>query len=242
MRRALIAERLTVLATPAAKILFCVAVFMSIVSMTAQLIAADSLNDEQTIEVALHAATVATMIFAALAGVYSATTDHRFGITDQRLLSSPQRTPVFIAKSLVAGALGVLYGLAGATAAVVTASFFYAVAGESLNIGDGIVARSVVGIVIASPLYAMVGVAIGTVVRSQPMAMGGTLVWLFVIEPPIIVGFAEVGRWFPGAAGLALTNAPDPALISQPAGALSLIGYTVLLSMVALWRWRESDV
>lgn len=87
-----------------------------------------------------------------------------------------------------------------------------------------------------------VGVAIGTVVQSQPAAIAGSLAWLFIVEPTALLGLPSVGRWFPGVAGLALTESPNPDLLDQLPGGLLLAAWTVVALATALIRIRRTDV
>ncbi len=240
-RAAMLGEQRTALATPAARLLLAMSVLMATLSTVANLSAVDDLTSDDTLKLAMHASTVATLIFAMLAGLYSATTDFRFGLIDQRLLSEPSRLLTLAAKSLVAGTIGLLYGALGAVTAVVAASGFFATQGESFDTGSPLVRDALIGVIIAAPLFAMLGVAIGVVVRNQPIAIGGSLAWLLIVEPVFLIGAPDVGRWFPGAAGIALTNDPQ-ANLTQPAAALLLAGYCCAALALAAARFTKSDV
>lgn len=235
------AERLSALATPAAKILLVMSVLMASISTVANLSAVDDLTEDWVVQLTMHASTVATLIFAILAGLYSATTDLRFGVMDQRLLSEPNRPLTMAAKSFTALQTGVLYAVLGAITAVVAASAFYAANGESFDIGSPFVRRALVGLLVAAPLFAVLGVAIGLIITNQPFAIGATMAWLLVVEPVLIIGAPDVGKWLPGAAGIALTNNPDSLMQQMPAGLL-LATYAVAFSTLALARFGRSDV
>ncbi len=235
------AERLTALATPAARLLLVMSIVMAVLSVVANLAAVDDITDDSIVQLAMHASTVPTLIFSILAGLYSSTTDLRFGLMDQRLLSEPNRAVALCAKAITAAQTGFLYGLLGAITAVVGATAYYAANGESFDVGSPFVRDALVGVIIAAPLFAVLGVAIGMLVGNQPAAIGGTLAWLLVIEPIAIVGAPSFGKWFPGASGIALTNDPGSLLDQVPAGLL-LVSYAIAAVALSLWRFEQADV
>jgi hypothetical protein len=241
-RAAVRAERVTALATPAARLLLVASVVMAAVSLTANVAAVSDIEAETTLRMAMHASTVATLIFALVAGVYSATTDHRFGLVDQRVLSEPRRRVVLAAKALVSAGVGLLYGVLGGVTAVGVATAYFASQGASFDAGSPVVGRALLGVVIAAPLFAVLGVGVGTLVRNQPVALGGSLAWMLIVEPAVLLGAPGVGKWFPGGAGLALTYSPDEHLLGQGAGGVLLVGITVLCGVVAQQRLVGADL
>lgn len=239
---ALRAERLTALATPAAKLLLGGSVVMAAVSCSANLAAIDDLATDDAVQVAMHASTVATLIFSALAGVYSATTDLRFGLLDHRLLSEPRRAVVLGAKAATAAATGLLYGLLGALTAAVVASLYYWFSGVDFGLLSPLVTRSLIGVIVAAPLFAVIGVALGIIIGNQPTAIGGVLAWFLIVEPILLVGLPGVGKWLPGAAGLAMTNSPDPALLTQVGGGLGLALYAAGAYAIAGQVFHRAEI
>lgn len=236
------AEAVTVLATPAARMLLIASLVMAGVSLTANSVPFDDLGAPGVLRGLMHASTVATLIFAMVAGVYSATTDFRFGLVDQRVLNQPLRQVVLGAKAITAGIIGLVYGCLGAVVAAVVGSILFSQQGASFDVGSEVVARALIGLVVAAPLFAIIGVAIGTILRNQPTAVGGSLAWLLIVEPAAILGLPAVGKWLPGAAGLALTYSPDDILLSQVAGGLLLTGFATVLSAVAFARFGSADL
>lgn len=236
------AEIKSAMATPAAKLLLAMSVVMATASTVANLSAVDDLTTDDALQLAMHASTIPTLMFSILAGLYSATTDFRFGLMDQRLLSNPNRTQVLGAKATVAGATGLLYGAIGALTAIAIGVAYFQFSGETFDAGSPLVVRALIGVIVGAPLFAVLGVALGTIIRNQPIAIGGTLAWLLIIEPVVIVGAPKVGRWFPGGAGVALTNAPDPGLLDQVPAGLTLATVTGLLLLIAAWRFRSADL
>ncbi len=240
--RALVAERTTILATPAARVLVVASVLMAVASMSANVASADDLASSGVVRTAMHASTVATLVFALVAGVYSATSDFRFGVAAQRALGETRRSILLAAKTVVAAGAGLIYGILGALAAVIAATVAFSARGASFDATAEAVNRALIGVVIGAALFAILGVAIGTLVRNQPFALSGVLAWMFIVEPTALLGLPELGRWLPGAAGLALTNSPDDALMSQVGGGVVLALYTSIAVVLAAIRFQRMDL
>ncbi len=236
------AEALTARTSATTKLLLLASVVMAAVSAVANLSTVDDLASDDTLRLAMHASTVATMIFSLLAGLVATTAAFRFGSIDQRLLSAPVRSTPLAAKVIGAGATGFVFGVVGAAAAVAITASYYSFNDVAFSATSPLVTKALLGILIAAPLYAMGGAAIGFLVRNQPLAVGGSMAWLLVIEPTFIIGLPKVGKWLPGAAGVALTNSPDPGLLAQVPGGLILALFVAVVLGFAALRFRVTDV
>lgn len=238
------ADIANVRSTPTAKALLLGSAVMACLSCVANLstIADAELRSPDTVQLAMHASTVATLVFALVAGVVSATADFRFGRVDQLLLTDPNRSLVLAAKALVAMLVGVVYGIVGSIVAVSATAGFFAVKGESFDMASEAVVRPLAGLLLGASLFGACGVAIGIAVRHQPAALAGSLAWLLIVEPTVLLGLPDVGRWLPGAAGLALTLSPDPNLLGQFPGAFLLLTWTAVASAIGLRAFRRADL
>lgn len=220
--------------TRTARILLLCSMLMAAASLLANLVVIDEseLSSAASIEQAMHSSTVATVTFAMIAGLVSATSDYRFGRIDQLLLSSPRPMAVLRAKTAVGAAVGIVYGVAGSAVALLVTSLYYRFNQVGIELTSKQVVLPLVGAILASGLFVALGIAIGTVVRNQPAAIAGGLALLLVVQPPLLLGLPSVGRWLPGAAALAMTLAPDPALLSQLSGGVVLVAWTALALLV----------
>lgn len=241
-RDVLRAEIYALWATATPRVLLGSSIVMAAISAVANLSAVDDLADDDILALAMHASTVATMIFSVVAGLVSTTAAFRYGSIDQRLLTSPTRTIPFAAKVVGSAFTGLVFGAVGAATAVVVTAAYFSANDVDFDASSPLVVNAVLGILLAAPLYAVGGSAIGFMARSQPLAIGGTLAWLMVVEPPLIIGLPEVGKWLPGATGVALTNSPDPGLLGQVSGGLVLALFVSFLVGLAVSRFSVSDV
>lgn len=240
--RMLRGELAAIWATSTPKVLLAASVVMAAISAVANLSVIDDLTDDDALSIAMHASTVPTMIFSIVAGLVSATAAFRYGSVDQRLLTSPTRTSPLLTKAAASALTGVAFGCVGAVAAVVVTGTYFSVNDVAFSPSSPLVVKAVIGVLIAAPMFAIGGSAVGFLVRNQPMAIGGTLAWLMVIEPTLILGLPNVGKWLPGASGIALTNSPDPGLLAQVPGGIVLTVVVVALVGMSLWRFHTSDV
>jgi len=228
-------ELLTLRSTSTARALLVASMVMAAVSMLANLATFDSteLPLTTTMQQIMHASTVATLTFALVAGIIGATSDFRFGRMDQLLLSQARTSSVLTAKAIVGFGLGMLYGLAGSVIALGVVSLYYRANDVAIDLLSTVILRPLAGAILASALFVSLGLAIGMVVRNQPIALGGGLALLLIVQPPLLLGLPDLGRWLPGAAGLSMTLAPDPALFGQAAGTAVLVGWSVLALAIA---------
>ncbi len=233
---------MAILATPVARLLLFGSVVMAVASCSANLAVLDDLTGETATRVALHAATVPTMLFAMVAGAYATSTDRRFGFIDQRLITNPSRLHWLAAKSGAQAALGLGYGLLGSGTAIVTSTVVFAARGETFDIASPTVGRAIIGVLVATPLFAIIGAAVGSLTANTSAVVAGLLVWALVLEPPAVLGLPDVGRWLPTAAGLGLTYSPDVALLGQITGGVVLAVYAATAYVAAARSIEQADV
>lgn len=85
---------------------------------------------------------------------------------------------------------------------------------------------------LASPLFAVIGLGLGALIRNQIAAIAVAAGWLWLSEPVVYATVPAVGRWFPGGAlqaiaqgnaGLTTVELADP--LASGAAAALLFGY-----------------
>jgi hypothetical protein len=104
--------------------------------------------------------------------------------------------------------------------------------------------RALTGMALAGLLWAVIGVAIGAIVRRQIPAIVGSLLWLMPgggLEA--VIGDqlgSSVRAYLPGNEGMALALAADQRGLLW--GALVLTGYAVVLMVAGAFLMRRRDV
>ncbi len=184
-----------------------------------------------------------TAILAAIGGVLLFGSEVAHGTLAGTLAARPARWIVVTAKSLVAAGMGLLVGAAG-----LVAGFGGAVL-AGLDAGDTSSVAATVGWALAfTTLAAVLGLGVAMVVRNSTAAIGGLLVWGFVVENLFGLFLDErIARFLPFTAGNHLLSAggglESPGAVAvaltRPENALVFAAYTlvaVLVGTVLLYR------
>jgi hypothetical protein len=100
----------------------------------------------------------------------------------------------------------------------------------------------VFGSVAVTALMAALGVGLGAVIRNQVLAVIGLVVWFMVVENIVVSLAPSVGKFFPLAAGDALTGINADELLTAPQGAAVLLGYVAAFFVAGLMITKRSDV
>jgi ABC-2 type transport system permease protein len=100
----------------------------------------------------------------------------------------------------------------------------------------------VFGPIAASALTAVIGAAIGALVRNQVGAIVTLVVYALVIEGLIFAAVPSVGRYLPAAASSALGGMPDENLLPPGPAAIVVVAWTVAFAVVAVVRTDRSDL
>jgi hypothetical protein len=101
-----------------------------------------------------------------------------------------------------------------------------------------------VGIVVAGPLFAMLGIGAGTILRSQPLAVGASLVWLYVGELFVSQLSYPAYTWLPGGAREALVRHVSATHVIPPmwVGGLVLAVYGLGACAIGAGLLRKRDL
>jgi ABC-2 type transport system permease protein len=183
-------------------------------------------------------------ILALVLGVLATASEHRHGTIVDTYLSEPRRGRMLSAKVATLAVAGVTVGLVVAAAAWLGTTAWYAGKGIELplGLGDATTLGTLAGIVAWNGLYAVLGVALGTIIRTPAGAIVTAVLWLFVLETAIAGLIPDFGKWLPAMSALALGNTPGEGLLSQGAGGLTLLGWTALAVAGAYVAVTRRDV
>lgn len=183
-------------------------------------------------------------LFAIVIGTLGMTQELRHQTLTSTLLAEPRRNRVMVAKMAAYGVIGAFYGAVGVL-------FGYALALALLPFKDHgdlpVTAMWQIagGAVLGCALFAVLGVAIGALVRNQIAAVLGVLVWVVLVEALLVALLPKIGKWLPGGALngiLQATGINDAQYLPVWAGAVVLVGYTVVLGALAAATTQRRDV
>jgi len=207
--------------------------------------------DQQTAVDSVYANAISSYIFAIIIGIMLMSGEFRHGTAVATFLTAPKRGTVLANKlgiAAIGGALVMVLSTgAGIAAGWVTLSFFENVAEPS----SGVFLNTMIAAVVSGSILGIVGVAIGTLIRNQMLAITGSLIYLFVVDPILLTLVPDAGKWLPSGlitAMLALDiQAPefgiDTANYLPPLTAtLVLLGYGVVFGVVAIATSLRRDI
>jgi ABC-2 type transport system permease protein len=182
------------------------------------------------------------VFIAAVAGILVVTSEYRYGTIRPTLLVQPRRGTVLGAKLVAAAVAGVLF----ATVCVATSFAAWAIVlgtrGIPAQLTAGHAVTLVLGPVGASALSAMIGVAVGSLVRNQVGAVVGLALYALVIDAGLFAAAPSIGRLLPGKAGDAIAGRPTDQLLSPGIALAVLALWTLAMIVAALRHDRHADV
>ena len=191
--------------------------------------------------------TSVTSMLAAIGGVLLFGSEVQHGTLAAAVAARPARWIIALSKTLTAAALGLAVGAVGVAAG------FGGAALAGLDMGEtSALPATVAWALLFTTLSAVLGLGIGMIVRHSTAAIGGLLVWGFVLENLFNLFLpVELARFLPFFAGnklLAYNNDFDTpqaiaVALTRPETALVFAGYTavaLIVGSVLLYR-RDTD-
>lgn len=195
---------------------------------------------------ALSGSMVGLLAIVALAVVFI-TSELRSGMLGTTFAASPRRGRVLAAKALVVGGAGFATGLLAGVAAFLLARPLLRSGGvEPASLADGPVLRALLGTALLLGVVAVLGLAVGTIVRHSALAI--TLLLSGLLVPQIVASGLPlpVAVWverLTPAAGFAIQQTVPryDAAIAPWAGLAVLCGYAAIALATAALLLRRRD-
>jgi ABC-2 type transport system permease protein len=177
-----------------------------------------------------------------LAGILIAAGEHRHGTAADTFLTTPRRHRVVLAKLAAGAAVGLGAGLVTAAACLAAAATMFRLDGTSFPYGDHDVWVILAGTLAYTTLFAVLGVALGTLVRNQVLAVAVALAWIGIVEHILVSLAPGIGRWLPAAAGQAIVRTPLDDLLSPVGGLVLLAAYAFVIATAGIRFTVSRDV
>lgn len=181
-------------------------------------------------------------IFVLVVGIIISSGEYRHGTAADTFLTTPRRHLVFAAKLAVGAGVGLAAGAITSLACVGIASLLYNVKGATFPFDDVDVWQTLAGTLAYTTLFAVLGVALGSLVRNQTVAVAGALAWFAVVEHTLVNLAPDIGRWLPAAAGQAIVRTPLEGLLSPVAATALLSAYVVAIALAGIRAEATRDV
>lgn len=181
-------------------------------------------------------------VFVLILGALGMTGEYRHQTITWAFLVTPARGRVLVAKAAAHLVAGLLIGLAAAVATAVCAAVLLAAAGRDVLAPQ--VPFVLLGSVLSTAAYGLLGLAVGALVRNQAAAVAVCFGWFFYAEFLLLWFLPPVGRWLPSGAAKAVVGWQPGTLDLLPvwAGAALLAGYVVLIGAAARLVTLRRDV
>ena len=182
---------------------------------------------------AFFGAAASGIIFVLLLGVMLMAGEFRHGTITQTLLITPNRWMVLAAKLLAGATLGLAFGVIAEAFSFATAVPLLWLRGIELELGDQVF-ELIFGTLLGTTLTAMLGVAVGTVLRNQIAAVITVFASLLIAEN-IATGllesrWPEIPKYLPGHAINSVID-PGAGVLSRWGGLAVLLAYIAALAI-----------
>jgi len=183
-------------------------------------------------------------LFAIVIGTMGMTQELRHQTLTSTLLAEPHRNKVMVSKMAAYSIIGAVYGAVGVAFGYLLALALLPLKSHA-DIPWTAMWQIAGGAVLGCALFAVLGVALGTLIRNQIAAILGVLVWVLIIEALLVTFLPKIGKWLPGGAlnGILQATGPDnTSYLPVWGGALVLVGWTVLFGTAAALTTQRRDV
>lgn len=194
---------------------------------------------------ALGGANLAALAVGIL-GVLLAAGEYSTGMIRSTLAAVPKRLPVLWSKAIIAGGIATAVMAVGAIVAFLAGSPLLSDAVTALGLGDDGVLRSLLGAGLYFGLVAVLGVALGALLRSSAggiAILAGVLLIVPGLTSLLPDSWADtISPYLPSNAGGAIMSLHTTAGSLSPwAGLAVFAGYVALTLGGAAWRLKTAD-
>lgn len=156
----------------------------------------NGLTDPQVVS-SMYAKAVGGYIIVVIMGVMIMAGEFRNRTAVATFLTAPRRAAVLTAKLGVAALAGVATMLVSTGVGVAACWVALKQYPEAVAPAAGTFTHLTAIAVVSGAVLAIIGVAVGTLIRNQGLAIGLTMMWLFLIERLIVVFWSAGGKFLP---------------------------------------------
>jgi ABC-2 type transport system permease protein len=181
-------------------------------------------------------------LFSALAGVMLITGEYRHGTIRSTFLFDPRRSHVLAAKAIAGLLAGVAFGIVGEALGFGLGYLALHVRGIPFALRSGQTAHMLGGGLAAVALWAVIGTAVGAIVRNQVGTIIGLLAWGLIVDNLLFAFVPSVGRYSPNHAENALEGLTTKHLLTATAGGAVLLAWAAALTIAGMLTTARRDV
>ena len=183
----------------------------------------------------VFAQATATLVVVGILGIIAVTGEFAHQTATPTFLATPRRGRVVVAKLVTYAVVGLGYAAVCTVVLLAVALPWLDAKHVDIVLSGTDLARTLGGVGIEVALYAVLGVAVGCLMRNQIAAIVGFVVYIFVAGPILsgVAATSEVAQYLPYQAGNALgqlTSSVDAAMLGQAAGGLVLLAWALVFA------------
>ena len=178
------------------------------------------------------------VLFIAL-GAIGAAGEFRHQTAVPTFLTTPARSRVLAAKTLAHACAGLLVALTCVVVQMALALPWLASNGQTVHPWDAAVAEPAITAVLAGLAYTSLGVALGTLLRNQVVALVVTFGWFAVAENALATITPGISRFLPGGV---LSGTDQTGLLGAPTAIALLGAYALSLCVIAARTTLRRDI
>jgi ABC-2 type transport system permease protein len=183
-------------------------------------------------QAALHLTSTGAVLVMVL-GIAISAAEYRTQTATDTFLTTPRRSRVVAAKLAIGAILGLALGALSAGVGLPVAVLWFEAEGAAFPAGDAEVWLTLGGVVLYASLFGVLGVAFGSLVRNQVVAIVSALTFVLLFEQLLTQSGVSVAEWLPGNAGAAVVRTPGDFL-DPAAGAALLLAYAFAIALAGL--------
>jgi ABC-2 type transport system permease protein len=147
-----------------------------------------------------------SMLMAAVLGSIVANGEFRHSTATLTYLENPRRSRVLGAKTIAAAAVGLLFGLLAGAISAGIGLIFAVTHGDHVALPGGVLLGHIGGAMVGAALLAALGVAVGSLVRSQLATVIGIFAWAIIIESVVGGLYTSIRPYLPYTAATSLAG------------------------------------
>jgi ABC-2 type transport system permease protein len=186
------------------------------------------------------------LILVLILAITVVTTEFRHGTITPALLTTPRRERVIVGKSIAMIIVSAGFVLLGLAVLVIVAGIWLAAVGADNQLTEPEVLKAAAKLILAGPITALVGVAVGALVQNQVAALVGTLIWIFLAETIVIVvlellDIGGLSDYLPFQA-LDAADGTNPDLLPYWTGVAVSLAWAFALGAAGTERLRQRDI
>ena len=200
---------------------------------------------------AVYANAAGSYVFALIIGILMITSEFKHGTAIATFLVTPKRQQVLVAKLATGAAAGLVVQLLAFFFAVGAALGYLALQPNSAEPTISKLVSIFFAALLSGAVLGIVGIGIGALIKNQAIAVTGSLIWLFLVEPLLLTFAPGIGKYLlsgaitgilnidigPNAFNFDSTNFLEPQLAT-----LLLIGYAVAFAAFAAKTTLKRDI